>query len=338
MRFRLLWILPAFLASALVRPVWTADASPEGVEFFEKKIRPVLVEQCFKCHTGAKPKGKLRLDSRAGLLQGGDTGPAIVPGQPDKSLLLTAIRYTSDDLRMPQKSKLPDQVIADFATWIKMGAPWPEKGGTGPAVAKDFDLQKRKEFWCWQPVRVPTLPDVRRRDWVRTPVDRFILAGLDAAGIDPARDADRRALVRRVTYDLIGLPPTAQEVESALSDQSAQWYEKVVDRLLDSPHYGERWGRHWLDLVRFGETYGHEFDFEIRDAYHYRDYVIRAFNADVPCCPNRVAIPPSASTSRSSAPASGSWAKPSTRRWTRAWTRPTAAITRSTSSPRRSSA
>jgi len=275
----LLVALPVALVADPARP---AEPTAEAIEFFEKKIRPVLVKHCHECHTGAKPKGKLLLDSRAALLKGGDSGAAIVPGQPDKSLLLTAIRYTSDELRMPRKSRLADAVVADFARWIELGAPWPESGNGAGAVAKEFDLNERKKFWCWQPLRPVAVPEVKHKEWVKSPIDAFVLAPLEAADLRPAPAADRRTLVRRATYDLIGLPPTPAEMEAALADRSDDWFAKVVDRLLASPHYGERWGRHWLDLVRYAETYGHEFDFEIPDAYLYRDYVIRAFNADVP--------------------------------------------------------
>ncbi|MBY0527502.1 MAG: PSD1 and planctomycete cytochrome C domain-containing protein [Gemmataceae bacterium] len=275
-------LLPALIPLLLwTAPGQPAEPSAEGVEFFEKKIRPVLVDQCMKCHSGAKPKGKLLLDSRAALLKGGDSGPSIVVGEPDKSLLLKAIRYTDDELRMPPKTKLADAAIADFAAWIKMGAPWPDGGNTSK-IAKEFDLQERKKFWCWQPIQTVQPPAVKRKEWAQTPIDAFVLAKLESNGLVPAKAAERRTLVRRVTYDLIGLPPTPEDMEAALSDKSDKWFETVVDRLLASPHYGERWGRHWLDLVRFAETYGHEFDYDIPEAYQYRDYVIRALNADVP--------------------------------------------------------
>ncbi len=260
-----------------------AGFTPEGVEFFEKKIRPLLVENCYRCHSaGQKQKGNLRLDSRAALLQGGDTGPAIVPGRPERSLLLKAVSYTDDDLRMPPRSKLAGPQIADLTAWVKMGAPWPETAAPktgGPAAA--FNLAERRKHWAFQPLHWGPLPAVRRGDWPLSPVDAFLLAGLEAKGLAPAPDADRRTLIRRVTYDLIGLPPTPAEIDAFLADRRPGAYERLVDRLLASPHYGERWGRHWLDLVRFAETHGHEFDFEIPDAYQYRDYVIRAFNADV---------------------------------------------------------
>jgi hypothetical protein len=269
------------LSVALWLPVGAAEPTAQQVEFFEKKVRPVLVEHCGKCHIGEKIKGHLHLDSRANLLKGGDSGPAIVPGEPDKSLLIKAIRYTGE-LRMPPRTKLAAQQIDDLTEWVKMGAPWPDfrRDPKGSTLAKEFDLAERKKFWAWQPVKAAPPPSGGA--WVKTPLDSFILAKLQAAGLKPARPADRRTLIRRVYFDLIGLPPTPEELEAGLSDKSHDWYEKLVDRLLASPHYGERWARHWLDLVRFAETYGHEFDFEIPHAHEYRDYVIRAFNADVP--------------------------------------------------------
>jgi cytochrome c553 len=275
--------LTALLVLAAASPfLQAAETTPEGVEFFEKKVRPVLVEHCFKCH-GDKKKGRLRLDSRAGMLKGGDSGPALTPGQPDQSLFVKAVRYTDPVLRMPPKSKLPDAHIADLAAWVKMGAPWPEGGAaSGAARVETFDLKERSKHWSLQPVKPYAPPAVRRRDWPTSPVDWFVLAALEAKGLAPAQPADKRTLLRRVTYDLIGLPPTPAEIDAFLADASPDAFAKVVDRLLASPHYGERWGRHWLDLVRFAETAGHEFDFELPEAFAYRDYVIRAFNADVP--------------------------------------------------------
>jgi hypothetical protein len=255
--------------------------TPEQAEFFEKKVRPVLVSQCFPCHNaGKKRSGGLLLDSRAGLLKGGDTGPAIVPGDPAKSLLVTAIGY-QDIPKMPKRTKLPDEQIADLTAWVKMGAPWPDDKTVADNTPKPFNLETRRRHWSMQPVAMVTPPQVKDKDWPRNDVDRFILAALEAKGLRPAAPAEKRTWLRRVTFDLIGLPPTPDEIDAFLKDDSPQAYEKVVDRLLVSPHYGERWGRHWLDLVRFAETSGHEFDFDIPHAYEYRDYVIRAFNADV---------------------------------------------------------
>jgi len=277
--------LAHFLALPIIGLLLTAasraaEPSAADLEFFEKKIRPVLVDQCFKCHSGAKLKGGLALDSRALLLKGGETGAAIVPGDPEKSLLIKAVRY-ADDLRMPPRTKLADSVIADLVQWVKCGAPWPETGTGKNVVAKEFNLaERRASHWAWQPVKAVEPPP--GNGFVKTPVDAFILAKLKAAGLTPARPANRRTLVRRVTFDLTGLPPTPEEMEAAVNDQAADWYVKLVDKLLASHHYGERWGRHWLDLVRFAESHGHEFDFDIPSAYQYRDYIIRAFNADVP--------------------------------------------------------
>jgi hypothetical protein len=269
--------------AALAAPARAADPSPEANEFFEKRIRPLLVENCFECHGAVKkPKAHLRLDSRAAMLKGGDSGPAMVPGKPDGSLIIKAVRF-NDDLRMPKRGKMPDQRIADLTAWVKMGAPWPGDGGTADTNRpSEFNLQERRKHWAFQPIKAVQPPAVKNKAWSRSPLDAFVLAKLESAGLSPAPAADKRTLIRRVTYDLTGLPPTPVEIDRFLSDQSPNAYEKLVDRLLASPHYGERWGRHWLDLVRFAETGGHEFDFDLPDAYAYRDYVIRAFNADLP--------------------------------------------------------
>jgi hypothetical protein len=256
-------------------------------EFFEKSIRPLLVQHCYACHSARakKPKGGLLLDSREALLRGGENGPAILPGQPDQSRLIRAIRYQDVDLQMPPKGKLPAAAIADLTTWVQSGAPWPREQNPTAAVSLPaaFDLAKRKrEHWAWQPIRASSPPAVVNQTWPCCPVDQFILAKLEAHGLGPAPPADKRTLLRRLTFDLIGLPPTPSEVEAFLADNSDHAWEKVVDRLLASPHFGERWARHWLDLVRYAESRGHEFDFVAPNAYQYRDYVIRAFNADVP--------------------------------------------------------
>ena len=275
------------LASALLA-AWscTACASDAGVEFFEKKVRPVLVEQCYQCHSAKSKKlrGGLRLDSRAGMLQGGDRGAAVTPGHPEKSLLIEAIGYKDADIQMPKKGKLSNAVVADLTAWVKMGAPWGKDDGVASTPLKPaFDLQQRKrDHWAWKPIRAVEPPAVMNTAWVRDPVDRFILAKLEAKSLSPAPSADKRVLLRRLYFDLIGLPPSPEQVAAFVKDESADAYEKVVDRLLASPQFGERWARHWLDLVRYGESRGHEFDYTIPNAYEYRDYVIRAFNADVP--------------------------------------------------------
>jgi hypothetical protein len=261
-----------------------ADPTPEALEFFEKKVRPLLAENCYRCHGPKQQKGKLTLDSRGGLLRGGENGPAIVPGHPDKSLLVQAISYKNPKLRMPPRSRLSAEQIETLTAWIKMGAPWPNSPGVKQPVkkAQEFDLKERSKHWSFQPIKAQPLPAVKRKDWVQSPIDAFILARLEAAGLSPAAPADKRTLLRRVTFDLIGLPPTPAEIDAFLADKSPEAFARVVDRLLASPHHGERWGRHWLDLVRYAETYGHEFDFDIPEAYRYRDYVIRAFNLDLP--------------------------------------------------------
>lgn len=259
------------------------QSSQEG-DFFEQRIRPLLAQNCHKCHTGEKKKGNLLLDSRPGLIKGGDSGPAIVPGQPDKSLLIKAVRYTDDVLRMPPRSKLTAEQIADLARWVERGAVWPDAVGQKAAgnPEKGFDLQERAKHWSFQPIRRPGIPGGVGSAGIGSPVDAFLQVERRALGTTAAPLADKRTLIRRVTFDLIGLPPTPADIDAFLRDTSASAFLKVVDRLLASPHYGERWGRHWLDLVRFAETCGHEHDFEIPDAYRYRDYVIRALNEDVP--------------------------------------------------------
>jgi hypothetical protein len=264
--------------------VRAAGPSPEGVEFFEKKVRPLLAEHCFRCHSAqTKAKGGLRLDTRDSLLKGGDNGAVLVPGKPDKSRLIDAVGYKNTDLQMPPKGKLPETAVADLTRWVRMGAPWPRGDTTTVTKTNGIDVAGRKsKHWAWRPVRAVEPPAVKDRDWGRDPVDAFLLAKLEEKGLKPAPAADRRTWLRRVTFDLIGLPPTPAEIDAFVKDDSPRAYEKVVDRLLGSPHFGERWGRHWLDLVRYAESRGHEFDPNIPNAYQYRDYVIRALNADVP--------------------------------------------------------
>ncbi len=270
-------------------PAWSAESSPtaEDLEFFEKRIRPLLAERCYKCHSheSEKLKGGLYLDSIAGALHGGDTGPAITPGNPERSLLVEAIQYKNTDLEMPPKGKLEDAAIADLVKWVKMGAPWPEEeapGGGGLAV-EAFDLEKRRaSHWCWQPVRRPDPPAVQNTGWPVSEIDSFILARLEKESLAPAAESDRRTFIRRACFDLIGLPPSPDQVAAFLNDNSPQVHANLIDALLASPHFGERWGRHWLDLVRYAETCGHEFDYPIDNAFRYRNYVIRALNEDLP--------------------------------------------------------
>jgi hypothetical protein len=264
-------------------PQLASAADPADIEFFEKKIRPILVDHCLKCHGGeAKLKANLSLTSRATLLKGGDTGPAVVPGDPDRSLLVKAISY-KDELRMPPKGKLSDQQIADLTAWVRKGVPWPESALTSSTGGlKPFNLKERAKHWSFQQLTKPAPPAIQTKDWPSNAIDHFVLAKLEANGLTPAGSADKRGLLRRVTFDLTGLPPTPADIDSFLADNSPEAYERVVDRLLASPRYGERWARHWLDLVRYGETLGHEFDFDLPLAHVYRDYIIRAFNDDLP--------------------------------------------------------
>lgn len=278
----------AVLLTITGRPVWAAEPSEPSaadLEFFEKEVRPLLANHCYQCHSvDKKQKGGLVLDSREGLLTGGDNGPALVPGNPDDSRLVQAIRYDDTDLRMPPKGKLKDEEIATLTKWVTEGAAWPKsaKPAATPGTKNEFNFTERAKYWSFQPLQDVKPPTVKLADWPTSDYDRFILAGLEAKGLSPALATDKPTWLRRVTFDLIGLPPTPAEIDAFVADQTPQAFEKVVDRLLDSPHYGERWGRHWLDLMRFAETQGHEFDFEIPNAWRYRDYVIRALNADLP--------------------------------------------------------
>ena len=279
--------LAALLATLASRVAAAGEAapSPEQVRFFEAQVRPILADHCLKCHGPAKSKAGLRLDSRAALLAGGDTGPAVVPGNPGESLLVAALRHEGDGPKMPPSKKLPDRMVADLTRWVEMGAPWPgEDGSAAPAPRKgEFKITDAdRAHWAFRPIRRPAVPAVAGRSWVANPIDAFVLAGLESKGLAPNPPAAKHELIRRVTYDLTGLPPTPGEVEAFLADDAPGAYEAVVDRLLASPRYGEKWGRHWLDLVRFAETNSYERDGLKPNAWRYRDYVIRAFNDDKP--------------------------------------------------------
>ncbi len=265
-------------AALLTLALIVGQPAPADEAFFEAKIRPVLVESCFKCHGGTKVSNKLRVDSRAALVTGGRSGPALVPGQPDKSLLLQAIRHTHDDLKMPPGQKLPAHVAKDFADWIGQGAVWSKTSKAG------FNAQ---QHWAFQPVKnVP--PPADPTGWATHPIDRYLAAKLREQGLKPVQAADARTLIRRLTFDLTGLPPTPAEIGEyveASADASAKpqaAWAKVVERLLASPRYGERWGRHWMDVVRYADTAGDNADYPIPEMYRYRDYIIDAFNADKP--------------------------------------------------------
>ncbi len=282
---------------ASVAGVAPAATTTAGADFFEQKIRPVLVEHCYECHSGTSTpvKGGLRLDSVSGILAGGEKGPDIVAGHPESSRLWKALAHQDPDLKMPhKKDRLPDAVVKDFERWIREGAVVPgavETAGTTPSPsmaattkAGAFDLIQRKArlSWIWETPHRHTPPGVKATQWPRSSVDQFILAGLEKAGLQPGPAAEPAIWLRRVSFALVGLPPTPEEVTEFLQDSSSGARERVVDRLLASPHFGERWGRHWLDLMRYAESRGHESDYIIPNAFEYRDYVIRAINADLP--------------------------------------------------------
>ncbi|HEY3787569.1 MAG TPA: DUF1549 domain-containing protein, partial [Urbifossiella sp.] len=254
----------------------SADPDPKALEFFEAKIRPVLVKHCYSCHSAEaqdkkKLKAGLKLDSRDGLLKGGESGPAVVPGDPKKSFLIQALK--GDGLeQMPPEKGLPASVIADFEKWVKDGAFDPRTSTQAPPSG----IVQAKNHWAFQPLRVsPVPPNVHF-------IDPFIRAKLRDNGLSLAAPADRRTLMRRVTFDLTGLPPTPEEMDAFLKDASADAYAKLIERLLASPHYGEKWGRHWLDVVRYADSAGETADYPLPEAWRYRNYVIDSFNADKP--------------------------------------------------------
>jgi hypothetical protein len=270
---------------------WAAAAdrpTPEQAEFFEKEVRPLLAERCFDCHGGKKTRGGLKLTSRAGIIQGGDTRPAAVPGKPDESLLIQAVRQTGD-LKMPPKARLSDREITRLRRWVEMGLPWPETpAAAGARSGDDPFTEEQHRWWSFQPVRVVPPPPVKDRAWPRSDIDRYVLARLEARGLRPAPAADKRTLLRRATFDLTGLPPTPAEIDAFLADDTPDAFARVVDRLLASPHYGERWGRHWLDVVRYTDSFdarilsGAGNIMDIPESYRYRDWVVDAFNRDLP--------------------------------------------------------
>jgi hypothetical protein len=286
------WVL--ILALKLIPAALGAEAAkitPEQLEFFEKKIRPVLVVNCYDCHSEekGKNKGELTLDTRDGIRAGGDRGPAIVPGKPDDSVLINAIRQVGQ-LHMPPDSRggpLPDEVVADFEKWVKDGAADPRDsakivGARAAKPEKVYEWDKEREYWAFQKPKAVAPPQVADEKWPKTEVDRFVLAKLEQKGLKPVRDADKRTLVRRVYYDIIGLPPTAEQVEAFARDKAPDAYEKLVDNLLASPRFGEQWGRYWLDVARYGESTGMDRNLNYPYAWRYRDYVIDSFNRDKP--------------------------------------------------------
>lgn len=279
-------LLATVVTAALVCLHAQAIAQDAKVAFFESKIRPVLVKECYSCHSAEaaktkKLRGGLQLDTREGIRKGGDAGPAVVPGDPKKSLLIAAMRHEPAVEKMPPNGKLSDEVIADFVKWIEQGATDPREGGVLPGK-RPIDLAEGKRFWSFRPLSAAAPPTVKDAAWARNPIDRFILAGLESKGLAPSKPLTREKLIRRVTFDLTGLPPTPAEIDAFLADNSPDAYEKLLKRLLGSERYGERWGRHWLDVARFAESGGYEFDGDRSGAFHYRDFVIKSLNRDMP--------------------------------------------------------
>ena len=294
----------AIVLAVLLLPLCHAFPSPppaipdaKGLEWFETRIRPVLVEHCYACHSvEAQKKNKLRgglfVDTREGLVTGGDSGPALVPGKPAASLLLKALRW--DGLQMPPRHRLPDRASADFETWIRLGVPDPRsskpalaaqkspggRGGDHPPTTP-MSIEEGRRFWAYKPLRKPPIPAVKDTSWVNGDIDAFILARIESQHLRPTPDADRPTLLRRLSFDLTGLPPTPEQVDAFVRDTSTDAYERQVDRMLASPEYGERWGRHWLDVARYAESVTLR-GFIFKEAWRYRDYVIESFNQDLP--------------------------------------------------------
>ena len=263
------------LVIAADEPARVEKPTAEQLRFFETNVRPVLVENCQKCHGDKKQWGGLRLDSREALMRGGDSGAVIVPGKPKESLLIRAVRHEDEDLKMPKEGKLTERQIADLVRWVEMGAPFPQAPKSGVRT-------RDPNHWAFQPPADVAVPAVKDEAWPQSVMDRFILAKIEAAGLSPAARADKRTLIRRVTFDLTGLPPTPAEIDAYLADESHDAFARVVDRLLDSPRYGERWGRHWLDVARYADSNGLDENICHGNAWRYRDYVVAAFNSDKP--------------------------------------------------------
>jgi hypothetical protein len=278
-------VLPAVLVCLLMAPALADKPSPEGLKFFEAKIRPVLIQHCYECHSQAAAQsdelqGELLLDTRAASQHGGESGPAVVPGDVQASLLIEAIRHQS--LKMPPDNKLGAEVIADFVKWVEMGAPDPRDGAMVKIAKSELDLDAGREFWSFGRLSSVPPPSVKNGSWVRNDIDRFILAALETKGLTPNDSASRRTLIRRLYFGLWGLPPEPAVADAFARDSSPGAYERLIDRLLAGQHYGERWARHWLDLARFAESNGYAFDKDRPAAYHYRDFVINALNEDMP--------------------------------------------------------
>ncbi|MFK8111755.1 MAG: PSD1 and planctomycete cytochrome C domain-containing protein [Rubripirellula sp.] len=278
--FKALVACVAFGAGLVFIEPLLAESPHADVEFFEKEIRPILVEHCYECHAGEEASGGLLLDSRAGWMRGGDTGAAIVPQDAEESLLIEAVRYRNQDLQMPPDGRLSAAEITSLEKWVSLGAPDPRDGMIQAHAPTGMAVEEGRKFWSFTPVGNPAVPQLEDRSRVNTPIDAFIMKGLQQAGIPTAPVADRRTLIRRVTFNLIGLPPTPAEVDRFLNDDSPDAFEKVIERLLISPQYGIRWGRHWLDVARYADSNGLDENLAFGNAWRYRDYVIDAFNRD----------------------------------------------------------
>ena len=280
--YRLLFLIACVSSHLSTNVIALRAAEDSSEEIFEKEIRPALIEHCIRCHGPKKQQGGLRLDTKAGWASGGDSGPAIVP-RDQNSLLLEAIRYESGGMEMPPKGKLPEPIIEAFQRWVQSGATDPRGGNARTVHPKNVPtVEEGRQFWSFRPITTPPIPQVRNTNWPRNSIDRFILAKLEANNLNPTADAAKHTLLRRLSYDLTGLPPTPNQIQNFLADNSPQAYRTIVDELLESQHFGERWGRHWLDVVRFAESSGGGRTLLFPDAWRYRDYVIEAFNHDLP--------------------------------------------------------
>jgi mono/diheme cytochrome c family protein/cytochrome c553 len=281
-RWRVLFLWGLLFSNGI--PAQAADSpTPEQIEFFEKRIRPLFVSHCFECHGPDRVKGGLRLNSGDAMRRGGDSGPVIVAGKPEESLLIEAVGHRSD-IKMPPKEKLADAEIADLKRWVEFGAPWPADQTDAKTETAQFTItDEQRAFWSFQPIRAPAMPPVKNGAWPATAIDRFVLARIEAAGLKASPEADRRTLIRRVTFDLTGLPPTPDEVDAFVADDRPDAWEQLVDRLLNSPHHGERWARYWLDVARYAEDQAHTFQARrYPNGYLFRDWVVQAINDDMP--------------------------------------------------------
>jgi hypothetical protein len=282
MKTTLITCLTGLVSVIPLNSVFAQAIPPKHLKFFEERIRPVLIDNCYKCHSdrAEKIKGELFLDTREGIRRGGASGKAIVPHKPGESLLLTAISHHDPERKMPKK-RLPASVVADFRTWVNMGAPDPRDSAPARVVKNEVDYEAGRKFWAFQPpVRVE--PHPKDQAWPRSDIDRYVRAAQEAKGLKPVRDASRQSLVRRVYFDLVGLPPSPEESQAFIRNKSPLAYKQLVDRLLASPQFGERWGRHWMDVARYAESTGMERNFTFTSAWRYRDYIIDAFNRDKP--------------------------------------------------------